>query len=323
MACTTCGSCGTCRRAPTAASRSPSRIGGSWILPSRAGSRAPRESKTMAATARITLDHAIVRFLRAQRVARDGVEHRFFHGVFGIFGHGNVTGLGQAIEEHKDELPFFQPKNEQGMVHAAVAFAKAKRRLGAFACTSSIGPGATNMVTGAATATINRLPVLLLPGDIFASRSPQPVLQQLESPHSMDVSVNDCFRPVSRYWDRIQRPEQILYALPEAMRVLADPAETGAVTLCLPQDVQTEAFDYPAHFFEERIHVVERRPPVRERIEEAAALLRKAKRPLCIAGGGVHHAEAEEALRHFADATGIPVAVTQAGMGALLDAHRS
>jgi 3D-(3,5/4)-trihydroxycyclohexane-1,2-dione acylhydrolase (decyclizing) len=247
--------------------------------------------------------------------------HRFFHGVFGIFGHGNVAGLGQALAEHEGGLPFLQPKNEQGMVHAAIAFAKARRRLGTFACTSSIGPGATNMVTGAATATINRLPVLLLPGDIFASRVPQPVLQQLESPHSMDLSVNDCFRPVSRYWDRLYRPEQVLYALPEAMRVLADPAETGAVTLCLPQDVQAEAFDCPVGFLEERVHVVERRPCARERLEEAAALLRRARRPFCIAGGGVHYAEAQEALRRFVDATGIPVGVTQAGMGALPGEH--
>jgi len=275
----------------------------------------------MSKTVRVTLAQAIVRFLEAQRVWRDGEVQRFFRGVFGIFGHGNVTGMGQALEEHEGELPYFQPKNEQGMVHTAIAYAKARRRLSTFACTSSIGPGATNMVTGAATATINRLPVLLLPGDIFASRAPQPVLQQLEFPHSMDVSVNDCFRPVSRYWDRIQRPEQILSALPEAMRVLADPAETGAVTLCLPQDVQAEAFDCPAHFLQERVHVVERRPCARERLEEAAALLRQAKRPFCIAGGGVHYAAAEEALRRFADATGIPVGVTQAGMGALPDAH--
>jgi 3D-(3,5/4)-trihydroxycyclohexane-1,2-dione acylhydrolase (decyclizing) len=253
----------------------------------------------MEKTVRITLAEAIVRFLSAQHVARDGAEHRFFHGVFGIFGHGNVTGLGQALAEREERggLPYFQPKNEQGMVHAAIAFAKARRRLGAFACTSSIGPGATNMVTGAATATINRLPVLLLPGDIFASRAPQPVLQQLESPHSMDISVNDCFRPVSRYWDRIQRPEQILSALPEAMRVLADPAETGAVTLCLPQDVQAEAFDCPARFLEKRVLLIERRPCARERLAEAAALLRRAARPLCVAGGGVHYAEATEALR--------------------------
>jgi 3D-(3,5/4)-trihydroxycyclohexane-1,2-dione acylhydrolase (decyclizing) len=275
----------------------------------------------MSKTVRLTLAQAMVRFLAAQRVSRDGEVHRFFRGVFGIFGHGNVTGIGQALEEYEEGLPYFQPKNEQGMVHTAIAYAKARRRLSTFACTSSIGPGATNMVTGAATATINRLPVLLLPGDIFASRTPQPVLQQLEFPHSMDVSVNDCFRPVSRYWDRIQRPEQILYALPEAMRVLADPAETGAVTLCLPQDVQAEAFDCPVHFLQERVHTVERRPCVQERLEEAVALLRQARRPFCIAGGGVHYAAAEEALRRFVDATGIPVGVTQAGMGALPDAQ--
>ncbi|WP_224372828.1 3D-(3,5/4)-trihydroxycyclohexane-1,2-dione acylhydrolase (decyclizing) [Hyalangium versicolor] len=274
----------------------------------------------MAQTVRMTLAQAVVRFLEAQRVSRDGEVHRFFRGVFGIFGHGNVTGIGQALEEYEG-LPYFQPKNEQAMVHSAIAYAKSRRRLSTFACTSSIGPGATNMVTGAATATINRLPVLLLPGDIFANRVPQPVLQQLEFPQSMDVSVNDCFRPVSRYWDRIQRPEQIFHALPEAMRVLADPAETGAVTLCLPQDVQSEAFDCPVSFLQERVHLVERRPCARERIEEAAALLRRARRPFIVAGGGVHYAAAEEALRRFCDATGIPVGVSQAGMGALPDAH--
>jgi 3D-(3,5/4)-trihydroxycyclohexane-1,2-dione acylhydrolase (decyclizing) len=275
-------------------------------------------------TERTTLAAAIVRYLRAQRIERDDVEDRLFHGVFGIFGHGNVAGLGQALEEHGGtELPFFQPKNEQGGVHAAVAFAKAKKRLGMMACTSSVGPGATNMITGAATATINRLPVLLLPGDVFANRLPNPVLQQLEHPASMDVSVNDCFRPVSKFWDRINRPEQILASLPEAVRILVDASETGAVTICLPEDVQAEAFDCPANFFEPRVHVVDRAQPSRDRIAEAARILRAAKRPLLVAGGGVHYSDACAALASFAQATSIPVAMTQAGMGAVLADHPS
>src|ERR1700760_657143 len=208
-------------------------------------------------TRRLTMAQAIVAFLKAQYVARDGKEQRFFGGCLGIFGHGNVAGIGEALQENPD-FPYYLFRNEQGMVHAAAGYAKLSNRLRALVCTSSIGPGATNMITGAALATINRLPVLLLPGDIFAKRNVAPVLQQRESPASQDVSVNDCFRPVSRYWDRIQRPEQIMSALPEALRVLTDPAETGAVTLCLPQDVQTEAFDCPAHFLEERVHVIER-----------------------------------------------------------------
>jgi len=207
------------------------------------------------------------------------------------------------------------------MVHTAIAYAKTKRRLGAMACTSSVGPGATNMVTGAATATINRLPVLLLPGDIFAHRRPAPVLQQLEYPGSQDVSVNDCFRPVSRYWDRINRPEQLLTALPEAMRVLADPAETGAVTLALPEDVQAEAFDCPVNFFARRVYEVPRSAPPAEALRAAAGLLRRARFPLIVAGGGVHYSDAADALARFAEATAIPVAVTQAGKGALLESH--
>ena len=274
------------------------------------------------ATRRLTAAAAIVEFLKAQRVERDGVRHRLIHGVFGIFGHGNVAGLGQALEEHGGrELPFFQPKNEQGAVHAAVAFAKARRGLGAMACTSSVGPGATNMVTGAATATINRLPVLLLPGDIFANRVPDPVLQQLEHPGSMDVSVNDCFKPVSRYWDRISRPEQLLKALPEAMRILADPSETGAVTLCLPEDVQAESFDFPSHFFDERVYRVSRRRCDPEELAEAARLLRGARRPFVVAGGGVKYSEAEAALLAFCEATGVPVGTTQAGTGSLPGEH--
>src|ERR671918_300374 len=212
-------------------------------------------------TARMTMAQAVVKFLSQQYVERDGVEQPFFAGVWGIFGHGNVAGIGQALEELKLEVAFHRPQNEQGMVHTAAAYAKMKNRLQAFACTSSIGPGATNMITGAAVATVNRLPVLLLPGDVFASRLPNPVLQQLEHPWSQDVSVNDCFRPVSKYWDRIYRPEQLLSALPDAMRVLTSPAETGAVTLALPQDVQAEAFDYPARFFERRVwHIPRPRP---------------------------------------------------------------
>lgn len=273
-------------------------------------------------TLRLSMAAALVRFLQQQYVRRDNREHRLIHGVWGIFGHGNVTGFGQALEEHGGRaLPYFQAKNEQAMVHAAVAFAKARQRLGTFACTSSIGPGATNMLTGAAVATVNRLPVLLLPGDIFASRRPAPVLQQLEYPQSQDVSVNDCFRPVSRYWDRLNRPEQLLAAAPEAMRILADPAETGAVTLAMPEDVQAETYAYPAHFFEKRVYTLERPPASASALRDAVALLRSAKRPLLVAGGGVHYSDATAALAAFATATGIPVAVTQAGKGALLDAH--
>ena len=275
-----------------------------------------------ATTRRLTAAGAIVEFLKRQYVERDRARHRLVNGVLGIFGHGNVAGLGQALDDYGGaDLPYYQPKNEQAMVHTAVAFAKARRGLGTFACTSSVGPGATNMVTGAATATINRLPVLLLPGDIFANRQPAPVLQQLESPASMDVSVNDCFRPVSRYWDRINRPEQLLAALPEAMRVLADPAAAGAVTLALPEDVQAEAHDYPAHFFEERVYRIARARPDRDALAAAADLIRRSRRPLIVAGGGVYYSEAEPALRAFAEKTGIPVAVTQAGKGVLPDAH--
>ena len=278
----------------------------------------------MKKTRRLTTAAALVEFLKAQFVARDGVEHRLIHGVFGIFGHGNVAGLGQALEEYGGaDLPFHQPKNEQAMVHSAAAFSKARRGLGTLACTTSVGPGATNMLTGAAAATINRLPVLLLPGDYFANRIPAPVLQQLESPHGMDLSVNDCFRPVSKYWDRIQRPEQLLKALPEAMRVLADPAETGAVTIGLPEDVQAEAYAFPAHFFDKRVYRVSRGRCSEDDIAAAARLMRRARRPLIVAGGGVHYSEAEAALKAFADASGVPVCVTQAGMGALLDGHPS
>lgn len=265
---------------------------------------------------RMTVAQAIVRFLSQQYVARDGVEQPFFAGMFGIFGHGNVTGLGQALEE-TGALQYYQPRNEQAMVHTAAAYAKMKNRLETFACTSSIGPGATNMVTGAAAATINRLPVLLLPGDIFANRLPHPVLQQLEHPHSQDVSVNDAFRPVSAYWDRIYRAEQLLSALPQAMRVLTDPAVTGAVTICLPQDVQTEAYDFPAHFFEKKVWRIARTTPAESELDAAVELLRTAERPLIVAGGGVIYSEASVVLADFAQRFGVPVVETQAGKGAL------
>lgn len=281
-------------------------------------------SSLMKRTVTLNMAAALVRFLQQQYVARDGIEHRLINGVWGIFGHGNVTGFGQALEEHGGRaLPYLQAKNEQAMVHAAVAFAKARQRLGTFACTSSIGPGATNMITGAAVATVNRLPVLLLPGDIFANRAPAPVLQQLEYPGSHDVSVNDCFRPVSRYWDRINRPEQILTALPEAMRVLADPAETGAVTIAMPEDVQAESYAYPEQFFEKRVYTIDRVPCSTASLQAAAQLIRAARRPLIVAGGGVHYSGAVDALHSLASATGIAVAVTQAGKGAILDAHPS
>src|SRR5919199_1237630 len=274
-------------------------------------------------TVRLTTGQALVRFLANQYVERDGVESRFFHGCFGIFGHGNVAGLGQALQQYADELTYYQARNEQGMVHAAAGFAKMKNRLSTLACTSSIGPGATNMVTGAALATINRLPVLLLPGDVFASRSPDPVLQQLEAPHDGDLSVNDCFRPVSRYWDRIYRPEQLIPASLAAMRVLTNQAETGAVTLALPQDVQAEAYDFPEEFLGRRVWHVRRPLPDAEALDQATALIREARRPMIVVGGGVIYSEATEALRGFVEATGIPVAETQAGKGSLPYDHPS
>src|ERR671912_303823 len=266
---------------------------------------------------------ALVRFLANQYVERDGMEQRFFQGCFGIFGHGNVAGVGQALQQYADQLTYYQARNEQGMVHAAAGFAKMKNRLSTLACTSSIGPGATNMVTGAALATINRLPVLLLPGDIFASRGPDPVLQQLETPHDGSLSVNDCFRPVSRYWDRIARPEQLMPAALSAMRVLTNQAETGAVTLAMPQDVQAEAHDFPEEFLRKRVWRIGRPLPDPEALEEAAVFIREAGRPLVVAGGGVIYSEATEALREFVESTGIPVAETQAGKGSLPYDHPS
>jgi 3D-(3,5/4)-trihydroxycyclohexane-1,2-dione acylhydrolase (decyclizing) len=266
---------------------------------------------------RITAAQALVRFLAAQHVERDGVEQRFFEGCFGIFGHGNVAGIGQALYQHPDLLTYYQARNEQAMVHAASGFARMKNRLATLACTTSIGPGATNLVTGAALATVNRLPVLLLPGDVFASRRPDPVLQQLEVPSRGDVSVNDSLQPVSRYFDRIERPEQLIPAALSAMRVLVNQAETGAVTLAFPQDVQAEAYDYPDEFLAHRVWHVTRPEPDAGLLAEAVALIHSAKRPLIVAGGGVIYSEATDALRGFVDQTGIPVAETQAGKGSL------
>ena len=276
-------------------------------------------------TVRLTVAQALVRFLARQYSERDGVRQRFFAGCFGIFGHGNVAGVGQALlqahETGEADLRYFLARNEQAMVHASVGFARMRNRLQAFACTASIGPGSTNMVTGAALATINRVPVLLLPSDIFATRAATPVLQELEDPRSSDVSVNDAFRPVSKYWDRIWRPEQLPSALLAAMRVLTDPADTGAVTLALPQDVQAEAHDWPDALFAERTWHIPRPVPEPAALARAASVLRSARRPLIIAGGGVIYSEAGAALRDLAEATGIPVADTQAGKGALAWDH--
>jgi 3D-(3,5/4)-trihydroxycyclohexane-1,2-dione acylhydrolase (decyclizing) len=271
-------------------------------------------------TRRLTMAQALIESLKQQYVERDGVENRFFAGCFGIFGHGNVAGIGEALQENPD-FRYYLCRNEQAMVHTASAFAKMSNRLRALVCTSSIGPGATNMVTGAAAATIHRLPVLLLPGDVFARRNVAPVLQQLESFSSQDVSVNDCFKPISCYWDRVQRPEQILTTLPEAMRVLTSPAQTGAVTLALPQDVQAEAFDYPEEFFEKRVWIIARSRADVHVIRAAAKWIRSAQKPLIIAGGGVIYSGAAEALASFASRTGIPVAETQAGKGSLAYDH--
>jgi 3D-(3,5/4)-trihydroxycyclohexane-1,2-dione acylhydrolase (decyclizing) len=272
---------------------------------------------------RLTAAQALLRFLAAQHVERDGVEQRFFGGCFGIFGHGNVAGIGEALYESPDLLTYYQARNEQAMVHAAAAYARMKDRLGALVCTTSIGPGATNMVTGAALATVNRLPVLLLPGDVFASRRPDPVLQQLEVPSAGDVSVNECFRPVSRYFDRLWRPEQVVPAAQQAMRVLVSQAETGAVTLAFPQDVQAEAADYPEEFFRKRVWHVPRPSPDETALAEAIRRIRGARRPLIVAGGGVIYSGATDALRRLCERTGIPVGETQAGKGSLPYDHPS
>ncbi len=269
---------------------------------------------------RLTMAQAVILFLKNQYSERDGVEQPLFAGCFGIFGHGCVAGIGQALQQNPD-FRYRQIRNEQAMVHAAAGYAKMKNRLQTFACVSSIGPGATNMVTGAAGATVNRLPVLLMPGDIFARRNVAPVLQQLESEHSQDISVNDCFKPVSRYWDRINRPDQILCALPEAMRVLTSPADTGAVTLALPQDVQAEAYDYPEDFFNKRVWHIPRVRADKAALQRAAEWIRGAKRPMIVAGGGVIYSDACDMLKEFVEKTGIPVGETMAGKGSLRYDH--
>ncbi|MFE5815709.1 3D-(3,5/4)-trihydroxycyclohexane-1,2-dione acylhydrolase (decyclizing) [Streptomyces sp. NPDC056479] len=275
----------------------------------------------MTSTTRLTVAQALVRFLSAQYTERDGVRQRLIGATWGIFGHGNVAGIGQALLEHADAMPYHQGRNEQAMVHAAVGYARQSGRLSTHAVTTSIGPGATNLVTGAALATVNHLPVLLLPGDIFATRPADPVLQQLEVPYAGDVSVNDCLRPVSKYFDRITRPEALIPAALNAMRVLTDPVETGAVTLALPQDVQAEAYDWPDDLFAERTWVVRRPGADPTELAEAVRAIRAASRPLVIAGGGVHHSRAEDALAEFAAVTRIPVASTQAGKGSLRHDH--
>lgn len=264
----------------------------------------------------MTVAQATILYLQNQYVERDGMVQPFFAGCFGIFGHGNVGGIGQALLENKS-FKYYQCRNEQSMVHTAIAYAKVKNRLSTFVCTTSIGPGATNMVTGAATATINRIPVLLLPGDIFANRSVDPVLQQLEYLYSNDISVNDCFKPVSKYWDRIQRPEQLLAALPKAMQILTSPAETGAVTLAMPQDVQAEAYDFPAEFFAKKIWTIQRSRADKTILKKAVSIILNAKKPVIIAGGGVIYSDACAELKKLVNKTGIPVAETFAGKGSL------
>ena len=281
-------------------------------------------NEAYAGTIRLTVAQATIRFLTNQYSERDGVEHRLIEGALGIFGHGNVAGIGQALlqnevapVEGEGEMPYIMPRNEQGAVHAASAFAKVRNRMSTYMITASIGPGSLNMVTGAALATTNRVPVLIFPSDQFATRVPDPVLQQLEDPTSLDVTVNDCFRPVARFFDRINRPEQLIPSLLNAMRVLTDPAETGAVVLAMPQDVQAEAHDWPVELFRKRVWHVRRPVPEPAALERAVALIRAAKRPMVIAGGGTIYSEASEQLRAFATATGIPVADTQAGKGAI------
>ncbi|MDM8101054.1 MULTISPECIES: 3D-(3,5/4)-trihydroxycyclohexane-1,2-dione acylhydrolase (decyclizing) [Oceanobacillus] len=272
-------------------------------------------------TIRLTMGQALLKFLDNQYIEFDGEERKFIKGMFGIFGHGNATGLAEALERQESNLPLLQGKNEQGMVHAATAYAKQKNRLEIFACTTSIGPGALNMVTAAGTATVNRIPVLLLPSDNFATRQPDPVLQQIENPSDYTVSATDAFKSVSRYWDRIVRPEQLMTAAINAMRVLTDPVETGAVTLALPQDVQAEAFDYPVEFFKKRVHVIERRTPSEVTLERAVELIKSKKKPFIIAGGGTHYSFAAEALKQFAERFEIPVGETQAGKSAIAWNH--
>jgi len=272
-------------------------------------------------TTRLTMAQALVKFLANQYVEVDGVESKFIAGVFTIFGHGNVLGLGQALEQDSGDLVEHQGRNEQGMAHAAIGFAKQNLRRKIYACTSSVGPGAANMLTAAATATANRIPLLLLPGDVYASRQPDPVLQQIEQFHDLSISTNDAFKAVSKYWDRINRPEQLMSAAIHAMRVLTDPAETGAVTLALPQDVQAEAYDYPDYFLQKRVHRIDRRLPTQAMLADAQAIVQRKRKPLIICGGGVKYAGANAALQAFAERFDIPFAETQAGKSAIVSAH--
>lgn len=272
-------------------------------------------------TIRLTMAQALVRFLENQYIRYDGIEHPFVEGVIMLPGHGNVVGLGQALAQEARRMHVWQGKNEQGMAHTAVAFAKQCKRKKIIAVTSSVGPGAANMVTAAATATANNIPVLILPGDVYACRQPDPVLQQVEQIHDLSLSTNDAFRPVCRYWDRVTRPEQLMSAMLSAMRVLTDPANTGAVCVAMPQDVEGEAYDYPESFFAKRVHRLARREPEAEIIAEAAEIVKSAKRPLLICGGGVRYSEAHEEFKKFAETTGIPFAETQAGKSAVVWDH--
>ncbi|MGX5641820.1 3D-(3,5/4)-trihydroxycyclohexane-1,2-dione acylhydrolase (decyclizing) [Bacillus toyonensis] len=272
-------------------------------------------------TVRMTTAQALVKFLNQQYVEFDGEQQKFIKGIFTIFGHGNVVGLGQALEEDAGELEVYQGRNEQGMANAAMAFAKQKHRKQIMACTSSVGPGSANMITSAATASANNIPVLLLPGDVFATRQPDPVLQQIEQTHDLSISTNDAFRAVSKYWDRINRPEQLMTAMIQAMRVLTNPADTGAVTICLPQDVQGEAWDFPSYFFQKRVHRIERRLPTKASLADAVEMIKKKKKPVMICGGGVRYAEAAEELKQFAETFRIPFGETQAGKSAIESSH--
>lgn len=273
-------------------------------------------------TIRLTTAQALVKFLNNQYVSFDGKEELFVEGIFTIFGHGNVVGLGQALEENPGTLKVLQGRNEQGMAHAAIAYAKQKKRKRIYACTSSVGPGAANMVTAAATATANNIPVLLLPGDVFSTRQPDPVLQQIEQLHDLSISTNDAFKPVCKYWDRVSRPEQLMTAMINAMRVLTDVENTGAVCVALPQDVQGEAYDFPEYFFRKRVHKIERRLPTDEEINDAVELILSKKKPIIICGGGVKYSEAGEVLRKFAEEFNIPVGETQAGKSSFEGSHR-
>ncbi len=275
----------------------------------------------MAKTIRLTVAQALVKFLNNQYIEFDGKENKMFEGIFGIFGHGNVVGMGQALEEDAGDLIMRMGRNEQGMAHAAMGFAKQKRRKQMYACTSSVGPGAMNMVTAAATATANCIPVLFLPGDTYADRQPDPVLQQMEQPTNLAITANDAFKAVCKYWDRVTRPEILMTACINAMRVLADPADTGAVCIALPQDVEGEAYDYPEYFFQKRVHHIDRQAPAARAIKAAVELLKTKKKPLLIFGGGVKYSEAEESFRKFAEKFNIPFGETQAGKGTILWNH--